>query len=231
MPILRRLSARFGHKHEEHGIANGSTLEKVDETKELRDKPHGKQTNGETVTNGTKLGNSLEKTKVVNKRHPSYSAEQHENPASKSGDDKNTAAATRKDVEGAFEQFAQLIHASRRPLPSQSGDGSYLTEEKQSGFWDDIKHMGLKDVEANIKTVRHLLEDKASGKPQDDRKMHMEEIMQVRANCLASRSDTKLITACCFFARQVCTPGGTDIDVSWRALEFASASSFVLFGR
>jgi hypothetical protein len=35
--------------------------------------------------------------------------------------------------------------------------------------------MGIKD----LKTVMHIMEDKASGKPQDDRKMHMEEIMKV----------------------------------------------------
>ena len=38
-----------------------------------------------------------------------------------------------------------------------------------------MRSLGIKD----LKTVMHIIEDKASGKPQDDRKMHMEEIMQV----------------------------------------------------
>ena len=84
-------------------------------------------------------------------------------------------AATRADVISTFEQYAQLIHASRRPLPNQSGDGAYLEKDEPSGFWNDVRSVGIKD----LKTVRHIMEDKASGKPQDDRKMHMEEIMQV----------------------------------------------------
>jgi hypothetical protein len=38
-----------------------------------------------------------------------------------------------------------------------------------------MRSLGVKD----LKTVKHIMEDKASGKPQDDRKMHMEEVMQV----------------------------------------------------
>jgi hypothetical protein len=78
-------------------------------------------------------------------------------------------------VQSTFEQYAQLIHAAQRPLPNQSGDGAYLEKEEPSGFWTDIKALGLKDV----RTVRHLMEDKASGKLQDDKKMHIEEIIQV----------------------------------------------------
>lgn len=84
-------------------------------------------------------------------------------------------SATREDVQSTFEQYAQLIHAAQRPFPNQSGDGAYLEKEEPSGFWADIKALGLKDV----RTVRHLMEDKASGKPQHDKKMHMEEIIQV----------------------------------------------------
>ena len=84
-------------------------------------------------------------------------------------------AANRADVTSTFEQYAQLIHASQRPLPNQSGDGAYLEKDEPSGFWSDMRSLGIKD----LKTVRHIMEDKASGKPQDDRKMHMEEIMQV----------------------------------------------------
>ena len=83
--------------------------------------------------------------------------------------------ATRADVTSIFEQYAQLIHTSPRPLPNQSGNGAYLEKDEPSGFWADMRSMGIKD----LKTVRHIMEDKASGKPQDDRKMHMEDIMRV----------------------------------------------------
>jgi hypothetical protein len=98
-----------------------------------------------------------------------------ESQSSSDRDGSEETTATRQDVQSTFEQYAQLIHAAQRPLPKQSGDGAYLEKEEPSGFWADIKALGLKDV----RTVRHIMEDKASGKPQDDKQMHMEEIMQV----------------------------------------------------
>lgn len=98
---------------------------------------------------------------------------------------------TRETVSDTFAEYAQLIHASQRPLPNQSGDGQYLEKDEPSGFWTDMKSLGIKGMAIlhykkraltstpDLKTVRHILEDKAGGFPQDDRKMHMEEIMQV----------------------------------------------------
>jgi linoleate 10R-lipoxygenase len=61
--------------------------------------------------------------------------------------------ATREDVASTFEQYAQLIHASRRPLPNQSGDGAYLEKDEPSGFWADMRSIGIKD----LKTVKHIM--------------------------------------------------------------------------
>ena len=136
------------------------------------------KTNGENYTNGTagtSIGDALGKTKQVNKRHSSFgpiTQKDSDAPERKDVD----RLATRKDVESTFEQFSQLIHSAQRPLPSQTGDGSYLEKEESSGLWADFKSLGVKDVA----TVKHIMEDKASGKPQDDRKMHMEEVIQVR---------------------------------------------------
>ena len=47
--------------------------------------------------------------------------------------------ASRADVESSFSQFAQLVHAARRPLPTQSGDGAYLDHVEPSGLLADIK--------------------------------------------------------------------------------------------
>ena len=41
-------------------------------------------------------------------------------------------AVTRAEVASIFEQYAQLIHASLRPLPNQSGDGAYLDKVNPS---------------------------------------------------------------------------------------------------
>lgn len=176
MAILRRLSARFHRKQETNAPETNGTqsrLKKVEENKPLNG------TNGVTngVTNGSaNLTDSLAETKKVNRRHPSWSTPSKPAPARQDTRDRNSTPATRQDVENTFAEFAQLIHASRRPLPTQSGDGSYLEKEEPTGFWNDIRHLGLKD----LNTVKNILADKASGKPQDDRNLHMEGVMQVR---------------------------------------------------
>lgn len=54
---------------------------------------------------------------------------------------------TRETVSDTFAEYAQLIHASRRPLPNQSGDGQYLEKEEPSGFWADMKSLGIKGMD------------------------------------------------------------------------------------
>lgn len=81
----------------------------------------------------------------------------------------------RADVEGAFEKYAPLIHASRGPLPAQSGDGSYVDHDEPSGLFQDLKAIGFKDVA----TLRDFLKNKASGELIDDKTMIMERIIQV----------------------------------------------------
>lgn len=126
-----------------------------------------------TVNNGlaadsTNISDSLAETKKVDRRHPSWSTPAKPPPERQDSHDGNSAPETRQDVENMFTEFAQLIHAARRPLPAQSGDGSYLEHEEPTGFWNNMRHLGLKD----LNTVRNILADKASGKPQDDRNMH-----------------------------------------------------------
>lgn len=86
-------------------------------------------------------------------------------------------SASRADVEGSFTKFAQLIHASRRPLPTQSGDGAYLERTEPTGLLQDLKSIGFKDVE----TLMELMKSKTSGKLQDDKTYLMERIIQVCA--------------------------------------------------
>lgn len=52
--------------------------------------------------------------------------------------------ADRDGVTAAFKRFAQSIHASQRPLPTQLGDGTGNTRRKQTGFKVDLKHLGKK---------------------------------------------------------------------------------------
>ena len=84
-------------------------------------------------------------------------------------------SASRADVETAFTKFAQLIHASRRPLPSQSGDGAYLDQAEPTGLVQDLRSIGFKDVN----TLMAVMKTKVTGELQDDRTYLMERIIQV----------------------------------------------------
>lgn len=174
--LLRRLSSRFSGKNNK---VNGSSLTAVSEAPKA-------QANGTTTgdqngiaadtynVNGTSsIAQAQEKTKEVQRPYSSGAADSSAAP--EKDHPPEGPPATRKDVEETFEQFAQLIHASRRPLPTQTGDGAYLEKDEPTGFWSDMKNMGFSD----LKTITHLLEDMAAGGPMDDRKMHMEEVMQV----------------------------------------------------
>lgn len=54
--------------------------------------------------------------------------------------------ADRDGVTTAFRQFANSIHSSRRPLPTQLGDGTISIRRKQTGLKADLKHLGKKGM-------------------------------------------------------------------------------------
>lgn len=181
MALLRRLSLlkkrrntdleRDPVQDEDSAIVNGSDANTTEKLLGAYPSPNGLKQS--PYANGKSIEKSLSRTKDFNTRRRSSGKLVTVTPPPKPAPDQSPV--TRKDVDDAFSQFAHLVHASQRPIPNQSGDGQYLEKEEPSGFWSDIKSMGMKDLVA----VRHILEDKASGKPQDDRKMHMEEVIQV----------------------------------------------------
>ncbi|KAF2474572.1 putative fatty acid oxygenase PpoC [Lindgomyces ingoldianus] len=84
-------------------------------------------------------------------------------------------SSEREGVSSTFAQFAQIIHASHRPLPTQTGDGSYLNKEEPSGLLADIKKMGFKDVAA----LKEVIASKAKGELVDDKTYIMERVIQL----------------------------------------------------
>jgi linoleate 10R-lipoxygenase len=88
-------------------------------------------------------------------------------------------SANRDDVDLLFGKYAQLIHASRRPLPSQNGDGTYVEHETSTGLFQDLKTMGFKD----FATLKDVLGNELSGELVDDRTMLMERVIQVMSTC------------------------------------------------
>lgn len=49
-----------------------------------------------------------------------------------------------------FHHFAQVLHASQRPLPTQTGDGTYINKDLPSGVMEDLRSLGFKDVKTYL---------------------------------------------------------------------------------
>jgi hypothetical protein len=82
----------------------------------------------------------------------------------------------RQQVEDGISQISGVIHAALRPLPEQTGDGTYLPDTNtETGIWSDLTHIGIRDVETLIDVVR----GGASSALVDDKDLLMERIIQV----------------------------------------------------
>jgi hypothetical protein len=105
-----------------------------------------------------------------NKRHSKISAAHK----SSSDDDRNEKKG---DSVSPFEKYASVLHASRSPIPNQTGDGAYLENEHTTSLLQDARHLGFKD----FKTLKDVIESKLpGGQLIDDKTMLMERIIQVR---------------------------------------------------
>ena len=160
MSIFRRLST-FKKKKMEDSPANGNYA-------------NGNYANGHGMSNGNGMSNSNGTSK------PKDEASQTAAPPAQASKPthENERTANRADVESTFQQFGQLIHASRRPLPTQSGDGAYLDHEAPTGLVQDLKTLGFKDY----KTLTDVIKSKASGELLDDKTYVMERVIQVRSS-------------------------------------------------
>ena len=117
-----------------------------------KSKKNGEEGKADGVANGTKTSNATQpstaaKSNTTNGYAPAVVKEEEpkkEEP--KQEEPKEVVpAVTRADVASIFEQYAQLIHASLRPLPNQSGDGAYLEKVNpglkgyMTGLYTDIR--------------------------------------------------------------------------------------------
>ena len=164
--MLRRFSTKFGksRKDEVNG-ANGTNG---------TSSSNGIQTNG-SYTNGAETNGTSSEKPGPTKRGSSFGFASKKSKAQASA---LTAdhAASRAEVENAFAAYAQLIHASRQPLPDQQGHGVDVDHEQHSGLMSDVKALGFKDVH----TLMDVMKNKATGDLQDDHTYLMEKTIQVR---------------------------------------------------
>lgn len=75
-------------------------------------------------------------------------------------------------------QVGSVVSASLRPLPTETGDGTYIAESTQTGWVKDLGHVDLKDV----RTLADVVKSAATGEPVDDKQYIMERVIQVSAS-------------------------------------------------
>jgi hypothetical protein len=100
----------------------------------------------------------------------------------------------RKDIENAFSQLQQVFKSSLRPLPSQTGDGTYLVDiNAPTGAFKDLPYIKPKDVE----TVLDVVKTAATGAPLNDRQYILERVIQLTSR-LPSTSRTGQVVSDAF---------------------------------
>lgn len=72
-------------------------------------------------------------------------------------------------------QILQVLSAALRPLPTETGDGTYVKGNTTTGFTKDLGHFGVGDVD----TLAELAKGAVTGDAVDDREYIMERVIQV----------------------------------------------------
>ena len=89
----------------------------------------------------------------------------------------------RSKLDKGFTQLAQLISSARKPLPDQTGDGTYIEYQDDSpdllqkinAGLKDLSHLGITD----IATLLEVQSKEKSGELWDDKEYLMEKLIQV----------------------------------------------------
>lgn len=77
--------------------------------------------------------------------------------------------------ENPLSQLKQVIASSLRPLPKETGDGTYVSKDTVTGLSKDLGHFSVKDVEALADVVKSAV----TGNAVNDRDYVMEQVIQV----------------------------------------------------
>ncbi|EAW09782.1 peroxidase/cytochrome P450 family protein [Aspergillus clavatus NRRL 1] len=107
-------------------------------------------------------------TPTTNKRY-SKVPEGHKSSSEEERNEKKGGAVS------PFEKYASVLHASRTPIPNQTGDGAYLEHEHTTSLLQDARHLGFKD----LATLKEVIKNKATGQLVDDKTMLMERVIQL----------------------------------------------------
>jgi hypothetical protein len=78
-------------------------------------------------------------------------------------------------VVSKFEKFRALIKAALRPLPTETGDGTYTERPENVGLLRTILSLRWRDIPAIVSLMRNNLKSE----PIDDKTYFMEHVVQV----------------------------------------------------
>ncbi|KAJ5320825.1 Psi-producing oxygenase A [Penicillium atrosanguineum] len=100
----------------------------------------------------------------------------------------------KKPVNGSkspLAQAEQMVEASLRPLPTETGDGTYIKEDKTTGIIKDIPHLPIKDLEGLAVMAKSAI----TGDAVNDREYIMEQVIQVAADLPSTSHIGKELTS------------------------------------
>lgn len=101
-------------------------------------------------------------------------------------------ATARQQIEHALESAGGLLKTSLRPLPTQTGDGSYLAPPHLTGLVKDLQKLGIDDAE----TLIELVKTTATGEKINDKSYFMERLIKLASGLpLTSKNGVKLTNA------------------------------------
>ncbi|KAL2821463.1 heme peroxidase family protein [Aspergillus cavernicola] len=90
-------------------------------------------------------------------------------------------------VINSVKDASKVLHKATRPLPTETGNGTYVEDESDGGsLWKDLRSLGIEDAA----TLKDLLGHEARGGLLNDRTMLMERIIQLVAK-LPDKSKTR----------------------------------------
>ncbi|KAJ5504378.1 hypothetical protein N7463_007252 [Penicillium fimorum] len=87
-------------------------------------------------------------------------------------------------------QVEQVVGAALRPLPTQTGDGSYVQAPTVTGLAKDLLHFDLKDA----KTLADVAKSAVTGEAVNDRDYVMERVIQLAAGLPSTSRNGKELT-------------------------------------
>ncbi|OAX82311.1 hypothetical protein ACJ72_03340 [Emergomyces africanus] len=81
----------------------------------------------------------------------------------------------REEIENGISKLSQLIRSSLRPLPTRTGEGSYVDgKPPEPNLIDALKKVGIKDLDTLVDIIRNA----ATGEPVDDKDYIIERVIQ-----------------------------------------------------